>query len=123
MSIFSLCGFIILSAILAAVLKGTNSSACHAVVWVAIVGSALYALSEIKPVTELIGELGDISGMKTVMKALGISFFCSLSCDLCKATGDSSLAKSIELSGKAVICAMCIPMVKNLIDIIGEMTA
>lgn len=122
MSIFSLCGFMILSAILCAVLKSTNSSASHTVAWVSLAGSALYALTAIKPVTELIREIGDITGMKTVMKALGVSFFCSLSCDLCKETGENSLARSVEISGKAVICAMCIPMVKKLIDIIGEMT-
>lgn len=122
MSIFSLCGFMILAAILCAVLKGANSSASNAVAWVCLTGSALYALSAIKPVTELITELGDITGMKTVMKALGISFFCSLSCDLCRQSGENSLAKSVEISGKAVICAMCVPMVTRLIEIIGEMT-
>lgn len=123
MSIFSLCGFMILSAILCAVLKSTSPSASAAVAWVAISCGALYALSAIKPVTELIAKAEGIAGMKTVMKVLGISFFCSLSCDLCKQTGEGSLARAIELSGKAVICAMCVPMITKLLEIIGEMTS
>lgn len=122
MSIFSLCGFMILSAILCAVLKGANPSASHAVAWAALTGGALYALGAIKPVTELITGLESIIGMKTVMKTLGISFFCSLSCDLCKQVGEPSLARTIEVAGRAVICAMCVPMVTRLIDLIGEMT-
>lgn len=112
----------ILGAILCAVLRTANSSASHAVAWVCLVCSALYALSAIKPVVELIEGLGDLSGMKTVTKALGISFFCSVSYDLCKETGEHSLARSVEISGKAVICAMCVPLLKRLVDIIGEMT-
>lgn len=123
MNIFTLCGFILLSAILCTVLKGVNQSAGFGVAWAAIVAAAFFTLTYVLPITDFIKSTVEISGIKTVLKSLGISFFCSLSCDLCTQLGENSLAKALELAGKTVICVLCVPLVKELIFLLGEITS
>ena len=72
------------------------------------------------PVVKALRDIADTAqtGFITVFKALGISFFCSLACDICRQSGENVLAKQLEFAGKCVLCALCLPIVTELTAVI-----
>lgn len=122
MSIFSVCGFVLLAAVLCSVLREYDKSASVSVACAAIAAVFIYAVSHIAPIAEFAESFDNIPGIKTVFKVLGVSFFCSLSCDLCNTAGEPGLARALELAGKCTALVLCLPLVQKLLSYISELT-
>lgn len=85
----------------------------------------IVALSYLKPVLELmeeLGELGEISGgtLEILMKAVGIALVSELAGMLCSDAGSSSLGKMLQMLGSAVILFLSIPLFRSLLTLIQE---
>lgn len=81
------------------------------------------AVSYLKPVLEFLRELeaiGDLSDsmVGTLFKILGIGILTEICAMVCADAGNSSLAKSLQLMGSAVILWLSIPIFTALIDLI-----
>ncbi len=75
-------------------------------------------------VIQTLGMLGENSGLtKTVfsslLKIVGIGYLTEYSVSLCDDCGCSSLGKKIELGGKIVILLSALPIITQIVDLIG----
>ncbi len=52
-----------------------------------------------------------------LFKALGIATVSKFGSEICKDSGSSALAFALELTAKAAIISLCLPMLKNLAEI------
>ncbi len=52
-----------------------------------------------------------------LLKALAISVIAKIGSDLCRDSGNNALAFGVELVGRVLILAMCLPMLKSLAQI------
>lgn len=71
-------------------------------------------------VSETVEETGFSEYLATLMKALGITLAVQLCAEVCRDAGESSLASKLELVGKAEILILCLPLIRELITLAGE---
>lgn len=57
----------------------------------------------------------------SILKIIGIGYITEFSSGICEDGGSATLAKKIQLAGKLVIFVMALPIVTNIVDIIGEL--
>ena len=55
-----------------------------------------------------------------VLKVIGVGYLVEFAGDICNDAGVGSISQKILLAGKILIIIMCLPVIKNLIDIILE---
>ena len=59
------------------------------------------------------------SGIFTsVLKIIGVGYLVEFAGDICSEAGVSSVSNKILLAGKILILIMCLPIVKNLLEVI-----
>ena len=56
----------------------------------------------------------------SVLKVIGVGYLVEFAGDICNDAGVGSISQKILLAGKVMILLMCLPIIKNLIDIILE---
>lgn len=83
-----------------------------------LMGSALVLF---EPVLQYINELTANTAfqgyMTPLLKALGITVTVQFAAEICRDSGESSLASKLELIGKAEILLLCLPLAKELISL------
>lgn len=85
----------------------------------------LIALSYLKPVLQFLNQLEQISGIDSnmvtiLLKAAGIGFLSEIAGLVCSDAGNSSLGKSLQILGSAVILWLSIPLFQGLLELIGQ---
>lgn len=84
---------------------------------------AIFAVEYLKNIfTEAQSFLSDVSliddgYIKLLVKVLGIAIITKLSADICSENSSSALATVVELTGKSVILAMCLSLIKTLAEL------
>lgn len=76
-------------------------------------------LPKIGAAAELVSYFGNYAGsgkLKTVLKALGIVWLTTAAADLCRSLGEGTIASSVETAGRAELLILCIPLLRELID-------
>lgn len=53
--------------------------------------------------------------LKTVLKAVGISYISAFAADTCRDCGQTALALKAELAGKCAVFVLCVPMIIMLL--------
>lgn len=86
---------------------------------------AMIAISYLQPVVEFLQKLETLGGLDESMvgillKAVGIGFVAEIAGLICSDAGNSSLGKSIQILGSAVILWLSIPLFNNLIELVQE---
>ncbi len=88
---------------------------------VILLGASVAAfLPVIEFVLETVEGTGFAEYLATLTKALGITLAVQLSADVCRDAGESSIASKLELVGKAEILVLCLPLIRDLITLAGE---
>ena len=86
---------------------------------VVLCGSLLIASA--KPLLSLITDLGNGSGtaqyLETILKGLGIVILTQISSDICRDSGEGTLAGHIETVGKVELLLLCIPLIRQILSI------
>lgn len=87
--------------------------------------AALAAMQYLEPVVELVDsvrEFGELDGelLVILLKAVGIGLLTEIAGMICADSGNSSLGKSLQLLGTAVILWLSIPLFTGLLDLIRE---
>ncbi len=121
MSLTSVLGICIISAILGVILKQYKPEYSLSVAIIA--GSIIffYLLAQvIKPVFEIrnmIASKGvDTSYFSVAFKALGICIITGFVSDICKDFGQSALAGKAEFAGRCAIFILSLPLLKELLE-------
>ena len=56
-----------------------------------------------------------------LFRALGIATLSHITAELCRDSGEGTLAQWVEMLGKLEILAMCLPLIASVMDTVGEM--
>ena len=75
------------------------------------------------PVTEQLrlwmdGTAAEYTGV--LFKALGIATLTHLTAELCRDSGENTVASGVETLGKLEIVMLCLPLIGSVMDMIGE---
>jgi len=124
MNVIYICGISLIAVVLSSILKGLKKE--FAVFLSIIFGIILlkYSISifanEFSFLNELVNStpLGKYSN--TLLKIFGISLIVETISDICKDSGESSIASKIELLGKIEILLISIPLIERILQIIQE---
>ena len=120
MDIFKILALCILSAVLAVVLKQQKPeysmligiSAAIAVLTL-VFSAVIPAVSELKLLLEDSGI--NSAYFKTALKALGIAYISEFTADICRDSGQGSMASKAELVGKAAIFLISMPLLSSIL--------
>lgn len=87
--------------------------------------AAMTAFSFLEPVVSFLyhlEELGDLQSgvLATLLKITGIGLVTELSGRICQDSGNTSLARGMELLGSAVILYLSLPILETLLDLIQK---
>ena len=75
----------------------------------------------IKSVIDLLNDLANKASINTdfirlLIKITGIAFLTEFAVNLCKDTGETSIANKIDMGGKVIIITMSIPIISSLLQ-------
>ena len=121
MEIFKILAICIITAVLAVVLKQQKGEYA---LMVALAGGTVVILYIIKGVLSPIEYINEgllKSGINTeyfavALKALGISYVTGFIADICRDSGQASLASKAELAGKCAIFIISVPLIGVVLD-------
>ncbi|MBQ2001252.1 MAG: stage III sporulation AC/AD family protein [Clostridia bacterium] len=126
MSTVSVIFICVVAAILAAVLKQYNATfslvtvIAAAIIIIAIMASkAANLFDNVFSVVDDIGETAEF--LKLLIKAVCISVLAEISSNICKDSGNSSLAVCVDVTAKIILFALAFPLVEYLITIIQDL--
>ena len=96
------------------------------VIFVVITGSVLILFMILQTVVGVLGEYKSIldktglnNGIFTsVLKIIGVGYLVEFAGDVCTEAGVPSISSKLLLAGKMLILVMCLPIIKNLIEVI-----
>ena len=96
------------------------------VIFVVITGSVLILFMILQTVGGVLGEYKSIldktglnNGIFTsVLKIIGVGYLVEFAGDVCTEAGVPSISSKLLLAGKMLILVMCLPIIKNLIEVI-----
>lgn len=116
-------GIIIISLIVIIFLKRTNGSfallvtICAGIIILSIISSDLFKI--IDNLTALSNQIGVIQPFVNIMlKALGLSLLAQFVGDLCRDSGEITLANQTEIASKVVILITILPLFDAVLDIV-----
>ena len=88
-----------------------------------LLGGAALLLS--RPLLAWLVELGEAWGMgesaKLLLKGLGIAVLTQLCADLCRQTGEGSIATAVEMAGRAELLLLCLPLLRDLVGLAASL--
>lgn len=127
MSTVKLCGIAIIAVMLIVTLRQLRPE--FSSIMAVGTGIVLFscALACFSPAAELLDTFADSIGTEAfddfsphigvMIKSLGVGMLAQSTADICRDSGESSIASKIELIGKAEIFVMSIPLITELLDI------
>ena len=121
MEIFKILAICIITAVLAVVLKQQKGEYALAVALAGGTVVIVYILNGILAPIEYIESKLSNSGVKTeyftvALKALGIGYITGFIADICRDSGQVSLASKAELAGKCAIFILSVPLISAVLD-------
>ncbi|MBQ1284725.1 MAG: stage III sporulation AC/AD family protein [Clostridia bacterium] len=126
MSTVSVIFVCVVAAILAAILKQYNATfslvtvIAAAIIIIAIMASkAANLFDNVFSVVDDIGETAEL--LKLLIKAVCISVLAEISSNICKDSGNSSLAVCVDVTAKIILFALAFSLVEYLITIIQDL--
>ena len=116
----------VVGSVLTLIIKRTNpelSTVLTLAVCTIILGLALKLYSSVSEVLELVdlGESFSSAYTAPVLKCVGIGITARLGSDLCKDSGQDALASSVEICGAVCALYVSIPLIKTMLQMIGEL--
>ena len=125
MGVWQVSGVALLAAILIPLLRELRAVSAVPVRLAATVLLCLAALSLYAPVLSRIRALFSLGGgsalAETVLRAVGVGLICEFSASFCRDLGENTLADGVALFGKLEILVLALPLVDELIEIVGEL--
>lgn len=64
-------------------------------------------------------EIIDKAYLGLLIKILGIAVVTKIGADVCEDNGNSALKSGVELGGKVLILAMCLPLIEAVVELAG----
>ena len=128
--LYRACGIAVVAVICIAVIgKGSQSAALALRIGAGVMLFGIFAallgrcLDEISGVLQTLGASigGAQSAIKLMLKAAGVAMVSRFCADICRDCGESSLASGVESVGRAVMMAMCIPVIADVLGVAADL--
>lgn len=124
MNVLAVCGAALVAVSAVAVIRELRPAIapyCSAAASIIILG---YVISSATPITEFLKQMDSLTsgGISVMIKALGIAVGCQLTADVCRDCGENTSASRVELAGKIGIMLLALPLVRDIVQIAGELT-
>lgn len=79
----------------------------------------------LKEILSMFERIADEAGLESrylhlVIKIIGVAYLCQFASELCKDAGEGSMASKIELAGKVMILTLSMPVIHQLLDLVGS---
>ncbi|MGN0632668.1 MAG: SpoIIIAC/SpoIIIAD family protein [Oscillospiraceae bacterium] len=83
-------------------------------------------LSEFSSISSALSELFEQTGLndeyfKIIVKCLGICYVTQLGCDCCRDCGEAALASQLELTGKASMLIVSLPLFRAAVELVRSL--
>lgn len=116
----------VMGAVLALVLKEGKGSHALLIILVSCLLLLGLSLTRIQAVIASVTEMSQALGegklyLAVLLKMIGIAYVAEFGSDLCRDAGAAAIAGQIEFFGKIMLLAVSMPIMQNLIDLIGTM--
>ena len=117
------CGFALVAAMLALVLRKWGAEQALLLRAVAGVTLALLCLGALSPLVEYIREIGEIGGggldfaVTLMLRVLSVAMVTHICATICRDCGEGALASYVELGGKVEILILSLPAVKKVVEL------
>lgn len=122
--LWKICGLALLCAVAALLLSrlgGEFVGPVRLAGSVLIFGALIFGIEEVlSTLRELFGSGGASRYLELMLRALGLSFLTSLCAELCRSSGESTLAGGVEMAGKLSIVLLCLPLVGEILAMASE---
>lgn len=114
----------LMGAVLCTLLANRSKEMTALLSLVACCGVLFAAVSFLKPVLALIEELKQISGLdesllSVLIKATGVGLTAELAATVCTDSGNSALAKAVELLAAGALLWLSVPLMRELLELVG----
>ena len=91
-----------------------------------LVGTGALILAMLSPLIAYLKELMIQSGIQSshgelLFKALGIALLTQFCADVCRESGESGAASTVELTGKMEILLLCLPLLEEILSAAREL--
>jgi len=124
MSTLQLCGICLLAVLMILLLRQARAEFAPLVslaVSILLLGTAAAVYFPLREWMESLPLTGEMANSITAMtKCLGLALITQTTAEVCRDAGEGAIASRVELVGKAEILLLCLPMLKELIRITGE---
>lgn len=126
MDVFAITGLAVVTAALAALLKGRTPEL--ALLLSVVAGALLLGmlLSQGMPVFTKLQEMFEGTGaqgeaIQILFKALGVCFVVQIACDACRDMGETAMAGKVELAGKITVLLLSLPLFDRIMQIVRQL--
>lgn len=115
----------VISALLALLLKNERYGQGLWVIFAACVLILGMSLTKLESILSVVRTLEDSLGegalyLQILLKMIGIAYIAEFGSELCRDAGFGAVAGQIEFFGKLMLLAVSMPVIQNLIALIGE---
>lgn len=121
----SLCFFALFAVILSGVLSGITAKYKGVFCAGCTVLFFLYFVRLLQPILQSFSQIlskANLSGLfENVLKGLGISILVTICSSFCRDLGEDSIASKLEIGGKAIILTLSLPILQEILNLIGEL--
>lgn len=124
MDVLKVCGITICVLCICVVFNNIKTEYSLLIRIVITIGIGLLSLSVFYPILKFMEDISvntQISKYFPVLtKALGVALMVQITSDICKDSGEGSIAQRVETVGKAEIIILCIPLIKDILKLCDE---
>lgn len=126
MTVLAPCMLALLGVCAALIVKQWKSDLLPLVRVAILVGMGTVILSALTPLISYLQGLITQSGMQALhgeilFKALGIALLTQCCADICRESGESGAAGTVELTGKVEILLLCLPLLEQILSAAREL--
>ena len=116
-----ICGAVILSVTLTAVLKNRSSPLASYLTQITALTVFITTITSLVPLITFIRSLITKAKVEfelfgVLMSAAAVAIVCQVVSDICKSNGENSLANAVEFAGNAEIIIISLPLLASLMD-------
>lgn len=100
-------------------------------IWITIVCAIIiffYGISKFEYIVNMFHELTEYLGMnemyiKVILKMIGIAYLSEFTASICKDAGQNTIAGQVDFFGRMSMIAVSLPVLRSLLETIGELVS
>ena len=120
-----ICGGALLCVVAITVLRQLGRDGALPLQWLGILLLGGAGLALMQPIIAFAGELAAVNGVEEtsslLLRALGVALVCQLCADLCRQSGEGSIAGGVEMAGRLQILLLALPKLQQLLQAAREL--